>query len=511
MIGSQLHLKSSGLFLDVTASSLAVSVFVLLCIALLAYAVATEIYRYKVRLPTLPGPPGFPIVGNLYQLAPDPAETLHQWGKRYGGVYQISLGTRPVVVFDSMQAARDVFVGQGHALIDKPRLYTFHSVLSSVASSIGTTAWSESTKRRRKTAASAMNKPAVASYLPFIDELTKSLISGLLEQGRGGEMAFDPRQTIAGAVTDLTMTVNYGARLPPDEALLNEIVDVEDGLSWIKNPLGSAQDFIPILRLLPFNSQSTRARQVNRRRLVYLRRFERETEERVEKGVDKPCIQGKCLRDPTVQLDSIDLMSISMSMVSCAVFPLNTGTPADFVQVSGGLDTMVNTLAWTIGTLAIRPDIQDKAYKAICEAYSSETWGPIEDEHGVPYIDALVKECLRTFSVLRLSLPRAAWKDIQYGDVFIPKGTTVFLNAWGCNRDETVFGDDADAFRPERFLDDPDLPHAAYGFGTRMCAGFHLANRQLYVLLLRLIWSFRVEMSKVPAERIESIRPLEVK
>jgi len=511
MIGSQLRLNIPALFFDVTAISLLVHVFVFLSVALLAYAIATELYRYHVRLPTLPGPPGFPIVGNLYQLAPDPAETLHKWGKRYGGVYQISLGTRPVVVFDSMQAARDVFVGQGHALIDKPRLYTFHSVLSSVASSIGTTAWSESTKRRRKTAASAMNKPAVASYLPFIDELTKSLISELLEQGRGGDMAFDPRQAIASAVTDLTMTVNYGARLPPDEALLNEIVDVEDGLSRIKNPLGSAQDFIPILRLLPFNSQSTKAREVNRRRLVYLRRFERETEERVEKGVDKPRIQGKCLRDPTVQLDNIDLMSISMSMVGCAVFPLNTGTLADFVQVSGGLDTMVNTLAWTIGTLAIRPDIQDKAYKAICEAYSSETWGPIEDEHGVPYIDALVKECLRTFSVLRLSLPRSAWKDIQYGDIFIPKGTTVFLNAWGCNRDETVFGSDADAFRPERFLDDPDLPHAAYGFGTRMCAGFHLANRQLYVLLLRLIWSFRIEMSKVPAERIERMRPLEVK
>jgi len=229
MIGSQLHLNIPALFLNVTAVSALITVSVLLCIALLAYAIVTELYRYHVRLPTLSGPPGFPIAGNFYQLAPDPAETLHQWGKRYGGVYQISLGTRPVVVFNSMQAARDVFVGQGHALIDKPRLYTFHSVLSSVASSIGTTAWSESTKRRRKTAASAMNKPAVASFLPFIDELTKALILELLEQGRGGEIAFDPRQAIASAVTDLTMTVNYGARLPPHEALLSEIIVLRMG------------------------------------------------------------------------------------------------------------------------------------------------------------------------------------------------------------------------------------------------------------------------------------------
>lgn len=171
---------------------------------------------------------------------------------------------------------------------------------------------------------------------------------------------------------------------------------------------------------------------------------------------------------------------------------------------------MVNTLAWSIGTLAIRPDIQDRAYSAISEAYGAKTWGPIDDETGVPYINALVKECLRTFTVLRISLPRAAWKDIQYGDLFIPKGTTVFLNAWGCNRDETVYGSDANEFRPDRFLEDPDLPHAAYGFGTRMCAGFQLANRQLYVLLLRLIWSFKMESSKDPAERLRHLRPLEV-
>ena len=180
------------------------------------------------------------------------------------------------------------------------------------------------------------------------------------------------------------------------------------------------------------------------------------------------------------------------------------------LKVSGGLDTMVNTLAWSIGTLALRPDIQETAYAALRSVHGSRTWGPIEDETSVPYINALVKECLRTFCVLRLSLPRAAWKDIHYGDIFIPKGTTVFLNAWGCNRDESVYGPDADVFRPERFLEDPDLPHAAYGFGTRMCAGFHLANRQLYISILRFIWSFKIELSRDPAEKKWQMRPLEV-
>ena len=53
---------------------------------------------------------------------------------------------------------------------------------------------------------------------------------------------------------------------------------------------------------------------------------------------------------------------------------------------------MVNTLAWSIATFARRPDIQDKAYQAICEVYGTNNWGAIEDETAVPYMTALVKE-----------------------------------------------------------------------------------------------------------------------
>ena len=315
MIGTNLQLGTFPIVQHINLSSLLLTILAFTVLSLLAYIIGTELYRTNVRLPTIAGPKGIPIAGNLYQLGPDPAEKLHQWGKCYGGVFQISLGTRPVVVFDSMQAAKDVFIGQGHSLIDKPWFYTFHGMLSSVASSIGTTAWSESTKRRRKTAAGAMNRPAVASYLPFIDDITKTLISDLLKEGKGGDVAFDPRYSVSKTITDLTLTLNYGARLPPDEGLFQEILDVEDGLSRIKTPLGSAQDYIPILRLNPFSRKSAVAKEINRRRLAYLDRFSRETRERVEMGVDRPCIQGNCIKDPEVMLSDVDLMGISMSMV----------------------------------------------------------------------------------------------------------------------------------------------------------------------------------------------------
>ena len=109
----------------------------------------------------------------------------------------------------------------------------------------------------------------------------------------------------------------------------------------------------------------------------------------------------------------------------------------------------------------------------------------------MPYITAFTREVLRYFSVLRLALPRATQRDVKYEDMVIPEGSTVFLNAWACNMDPDTYNR-PENFEPERFIANPDLPIFTYGVGTRMCAGYVLGNRELYMVFLRLISSFRI-------------------
>jgi 3-hydroxyphenylacetate 6-hydroxylase len=127
---------------------------------------------------------------------------------------------------------------------------------------------------------------------------------------------------------------------------------------------------------------------------------------------------------------------------------------------------------------------------------------------------SLVRECLRYYTVLRLALPRASVKDIAYNNILIPKGTVVFLNAWACKmgmltlfsdsqmsamwlinlfKDDEVWGPDADEFRPERWLEQPDAAMFTYGLGYRMCTGSILANREPYLIFIRLIHRFQIE------------------
>lgn len=261
-----------------------------------------------------------------------------------------------------------------------------------------------------------MNKAAVATYGPLIHDLSRDFVRDLLNEGRQGEDAMNPKDTVLRTIVDLTMTVNYGKRLPKESGVFEEVIDVEEQVSLFRSVTGATQDYIPLLRWNPINQKSAHARATNTRRLKYLNRFSDEHKREIRDGTDKACIQGNVLRDPDHKFTDVELMSINMSMVS------------------GGIDTLANTLIWTIGTLAQRPDVQATAYDAIIKVYGTADWGDVEDETQIPYITALVRESLRFFTVLRMSLPRAAWRDVEYKGLFIPKGSTVFLNAWGCNR-----------------------------------------------------------------------------
>lgn len=47
-------------------------------------------------------------------------------------------------------------------------------------------------------------------------------------------------------------------------------------------------------------------------------------------------------------------------------------------------------------------------------------------------------------------------------------------------------------FKPERWLEQPDAPLFTYGLGYRMCAGSLLANRELYLIFMRMLSCFEI-------------------
>ncbi|OJJ94613.1 hypothetical protein ASPACDRAFT_128177 [Aspergillus aculeatus ATCC 16872] len=441
------------------------------------YIILNELTRASARLPGLKGPRGLPLIGNLAQIRKNAAEQYRIWSRTYGPVYQIQLGNTPVVVVNSAAAAKTIFGQNAQALSSRPEFYTFHKIVSDTAgTTIGTSPYSESLKRRRKGAASALNRPSVESYVSHLDVESKAFIEELNRYGNSGNTPVDPMAMIQRLSLSLSLTLNWGVRVASqEEDLFDEITHVEEEISKFRSTTGNLQDYIPLLRLNPFSGNSRKAKEMRDRRDRYLNSLNRDLDERMRKGIHNSCIQANVILDKEAKLDADELISISLTMLS------------------GGLDTITTLVAWSLCLLSQRPDIQDKAAKAIQELYDQDT--PLcdsKDDQQCAYVAALVRECLRYFTVLRLALPRTSIRDITYKRTVIPKGTVFFLNSWACNMDPEVWKD-PENFRPERWLEQPDAPMFTYGMGYRMCAGSLLANRELYLVFMRTLNSFRIE------------------
>ncbi|KAE8147087.1 cytochrome P450 [Aspergillus avenaceus] len=441
------------------------------------YIIVNELIRASARVPGFKGPRGLPLVGNIYQIRNNAAEQYRIWSKTYGPVYQIQLGNIPVIVVNSAASAKTLFSQNAQALSSRPEFYTFHKIVSNTAgTTIGTSPYSESLKRRRKGAASALNRPSVDSYVSHLDVESKAFVAELFKYGNSGETPVDPMAMIQRLSLSLALTLNWGIRVASQkENLFDEITHVEEEISKFRSTTGNLQDYIPFLRLNPFSIKSKKAREMRDRRDKYLNLLNQDLDYRMEKGIHKSCIQANVTIDREAKLDSEELTSISLTMLS------------------GGLDTVTTLVAWSIALLANRPDIQDKAAAAITEMYGpDQPMCDATDDQKCTYVSALVRECLRYFTVLRLALPRASIRDVNYNGTVIPKGTVFFLNSWACNMDPGVWCDPGE-FRPERWLEQPDAPLFTYGIGYRMCAGSLLANRELYLIFMRTISCFRIE------------------
>lgn len=251
-------------------------------------------------------------------------------------------------------------------------------VSKGTAITIGASPHSESLKRRRKVFATALNKPSVARHTPFIDLETKQLLREALVLGEAGEKSVDPVPLLLRLNMSLGFTLHWGSRIQTKDALFPEIVEVENAISNSRSTTSNWQDYVPLIRLLPFRGASAQARNMGARREAYMTRLDDELDRRIREGTQKPCIRADAKLDPEGKLSPAELTSLNVTMTAA------------------GLDTMQSTLTWCLAMLAMRPEIQNKALQAIRTRYSaSEPLCDAADEQSIEYVMALIRETTR--------------------------------------------------------------------------------------------------------------------
>lgn len=130
----------------------------------------------------------------------------------------------------------------------------------------------------------------------------------------------------------------------------------------------------------------------------------------------------------------------------------------------------------------------------------------------LPYLQCVVKECLRMHPHTPLLLPHKASVNVKIGGYDIPKGTTINVNAWAISRDPTLWKNPLE-FRPERFQEEDvdmkgiDFRLIPFGSGRRVCPGAQLATNLVTSTLGHLLHSFSWRL--LDGMRVEDVDMIE--
>lgn len=118
--------------------------------------------------------------------------------------------------------------------------------------------------------------------------------------------------------------------------------------------------------------------------------------------------------------------------------------------------------------------------KSRCQNENYEKHISWTEAYNMKYFQACIKESMRLHPALGQILPRVVPPGgMEVCGVFLPEGTEVGCNAWTVHYDKAVFGEDADIFRPERWLDSDEESvknmercNFVFGAGSRTCTKY---------------------------------------
>lgn len=208
-------------------------------------------------LQQLPGPKPLPIIGNLLELGKRPYLSLTSMSKRYGDVFQIQIGMRPVVVLSGNETVRQALIKQGDEFAGRPDLYSFRYINDGKSLSFSTDQagiW----RARRKLAYSALRsfsnlEGTTPEYSCALEEhiskeaeyLIKELNTVMKTKG-----SFDPFRYVVVSVANVICGMCFGRRYDHHDDELVSLVNLSDDFVKVVGS-GNPADFIPLLQYLP--------------------------------------------------------------------------------------------------------------------------------------------------------------------------------------------------------------------------------------------------------------------
>ncbi|KAK3755591.1 hypothetical protein QZH41_017586, partial [Actinostola sp. cb2023] len=450
-------------------------------IAIVIYTLTVHFTKDR-RLP--PGPVPLPLVGNMFNMGPQPHLSLTSLAKKYGDIFRLTVGIRRIVVVNSIEAAREALVHRSNDFAGRPLLYTA-SLITRKGKSISFGDFDSTWKKQRKIAHSALRmfgngiERLEGKVCLEVHELIKRLVVN-------GEAPFNPAHDIQLATVNIICSFVFGSRYDMNDPEFHRVVMYTDqfaqafraGLSIVKKAI---QERDVILERKYREHCETYQDHVTRDLTDALIQATKETQEE----------QKSTSPDPLTE----DNVIMTMSDI-----------------FSAGIETMSTCLLWTIIYMVRNPEVQHLVHEELDKVIGQDRVPAMNDRQSLPYMEATVAEVLRFSSPVPLLFPHSTTVDTNLNGYFIPKDTVVLFNTWAIHHDTEKWSH-PEKFDPTRFLDSEGnlispatLSYLPFSAGRRVCLAETLAKIQLFLFISQLLHKFEFKIPEnSPAPEIEGI------
>jgi cytochrome P450 len=437
----------------------------------------------------LPGPRGWPIVGNVFQV--DRA-TVHQkveaWSREFGPFFRFVLGRGTLLGVADHEAV-------SAALRDRPDGFRRTQLLESIGREMGLTpglfaANGDAWKRQRRMVMAGFDPTHVKSYYPSLTKVAQRLRGRWLRAASAGD-PIELQPELMRFTVDAIAGLAFGADV---NTLESDQEVIQQHLDKIFPALAKRLfSIVPWWRFFPSAADRQLARSVaavNEAIAGFI------AAARTRLAADAPRRESppNLLEAMIVAADSGDAGITDLEVAGNVL-----------TMLLAGEDTTANTMAWMVYLLKRHPGALQRAQAEVrglgldSHQFTPEHLGTLD------YLEACAHETMRLKPVAPFQVLEAL-RDTQIADIRVPAGSRIWCVMRGDSMNARHFPEPT-VFRPERWLSNAGPAAVAssakrvsmpFGAGPRVCPGRYLALLEIKMGMAMLLNHFEIEAVDTP-------------
>ena len=394
----------------------------------------------------VPGPYGLPLLGCVHLFSPLASThvRLARLSSAYGPVYQVRLGTKRVLVVNSVDTVKETlrledcglpsFQSLFHGLVllqgERDAPYQTTHMEQDVAIPVGV-----HTAERTMAYVCSNSEQLCSAVNSTVEELTGAILA---TEGS----AFEPSTLVERHLLGLTFRLVFGQA--PSRRNLNESQEI---LHELKEFLPQAEAMLMYVDCLPFGK-------------LFLQPHLHQLPHLIADYMT--VIREICSEHPRLfgqQTNQFSLMHALQGTNQNFSSPFTrngrvaraSATTHDLAEEVFTIYHEVSTcLAWGLVLLARYTHIQEELAGQL-KLTSGDRQIQLSDKAKVPLLEAVVLEVMRLSNSAPLRVGRLTTQDTTVNGFRVPRGTSVLVNSWACSRDPKYFTQGS-KFNPHRFL-----------------------------------------------------------